>query len=143
MVKLIPRPANASPVLADAIGYHPRGQWVPDAKSRTFPGDFRLGRRRNPEYGEAMDSADALRRWLGLFCLTVAAGMLIWGQTLLKPYLEGVGFLIYWSFCFLFTFGAILIALLDVRAMRRRTRREQQELLQRTLDELENERSDT
>ena len=91
----------------------------------------------------AMDSADALRRWLGAFCLTVAAGMLIWGQTLLKPYLQGLGFLIYWSLCFFFTFGAIFIALLDVRAMRRRTRREQQELLERTLDEVENERSDS
>ena len=90
-----------------------------------------------------MDSADALRRWLGLFCLTVAAGMLIWGQTLLKPLLQGLGFLIYWSFCFFFTFWAIFIALLDVRAMRRRTRREQQELLQRALEDVENERSDS
>ena len=89
-----------------------------------------------------MDSADALRRWLGAFCLTVAAGMLIWGQTLLQPYLQGLGFLIYWSFCFFFTFGAIFIALLDIRAMRRRTRREQRELLERTLSEVENERSD-
>jgi len=89
-----------------------------------------------------MDSADALRRWLGLFCLTVAAGMLIWGQTLLKPYLQGVGFLIYWAFCFFFTFGAIVIALLDVRAMRRRTRREQQELIQRALEDVEKERSE-
>lgn len=69
--------------------------------------------------------------------------MLIWGQTLLKPFLQGVGFLIYWSFCFVFTFGAIFIALLDVRAMRRRTRREQQELLQRTLQDVENEQSDS
>ena len=89
-----------------------------------------------------MDSADAWRRWLGLFCLTVAAGMLIWGQTLLKPYLQGLGFLIYWSFCFFFTFGAIIIALLDIRAMRRRTRREQRELLQRALEDVEKERSE-
>lgn len=89
-----------------------------------------------------MDSADALRRWLGLFCLTVAAGMLIWGQTLLKPYLQRLGFLIYWSFCFFFTFGAILIALLDIRAMRRRTRREQRELLERALQDVENESPD-
>ena len=45
--------------------------------------------------------ADALRRWLGLFCLTMAAGMLIWGQTVLKPLLEGIGFLLYWAGCFL------------------------------------------
>src|SRR5213593_3608536 len=43
--------------------------------------------------------ADALRRWLGLFCLTMAGGMLIWGQTVLKPHLEGFGFLSYWAGC--------------------------------------------
>jgi len=103
---------------------------------------FDLGAAATRSTVRAMDSADALRRWLGAFCLTVAAGMLIWGQTLLQPYLQGLGFLIYWSFCFFFTFGAIFIALLDIRAMRRRTRREQRELLERTLSEVENERSD-
>jgi hypothetical protein len=87
-----------------------------------------------------MDSADAMRRWLGAFCLTVAAGMLIWGQTLLKPLLKGWGFIVYWGLCFAFTFGAIIIALLDIRALRRRTRREQQELMERTLAEVEEER---
>ena len=87
-----------------------------------------------------MDSADAMRRWLGLFCLTVAAGMLIWGQTILKPILEGWLYIAYWTFCFIFTFGAILIALLDIRALRRRTQREHKELLERTLAEVEEER---
>ena len=88
-----------------------------------------------------MDSADAMRRWLGLFCLVVAAGMLIWGQTLLKPMLEGWVYVAYWTFCFVFVFGAIFIALLDIRALRRRTRREQKELLERTLAEVEEERA--
>jgi membrane protein implicated in regulation of membrane protease activity len=86
-----------------------------------------------------MDSADAMRRWLGLFCLTMAAGMLIWGQTLLKPLLEGWLYIGYWTLGFIFTFGAIVIALLDIRALRRRTRREQKELLERTLAEVEEE----
>src|SRR5262245_42319756 len=51
------------------------------------------------------NSADALRRWLGAFCLAVAAGMLIWGQTILLPILQGVVFLIYWALCFVFTVG--------------------------------------
>jgi hypothetical protein len=93
------------------------------------------------EYGAEVDSSDAMRRWLGAFCLTVAAGMLIWGQTLLKPLLEGWSFIIYWGFCFAFTFGAIIIALLDIRALRRRTRREQEELVERTLAEVEEERA--
>lgn len=101
---------------------------------------FRLGFREGRIVRFLMDSADAMRRWLGAFCLTVAAGMLIWGQTLLKPVLDGWLFIVYWTFCFIFTFGAIVIALLDIRALRRRTRREQRELLERTLAEVEQER---
>lgn len=81
-------------------------------------------------------SADELRRWLGAFCLAVAAGLLIWGQTVLQPHLRGFWFVAYWAFCFLFTLAAIVIALLDVRAVRRRARREQRALLERTLDEV-------
>ena len=81
--------------------------------------------------------ADALRRWLGLFCLAMAGGMLIWGQTVLKPHLEGLWFLIYWAVCFLFTFGAIGIALLDMRAVRQRVRAEQESLIRETLANLE------
>lgn len=83
--------------------------------------------------------ADALRRWLGLFCLAIAGGMLIWGQTVLKPHLEGIGFLIYWAVCFLFTFGAIGIALVDMRAVRHRVRAEQEDLIKRTLANLQSD----
>ena len=83
------------------------------------------------------NSADALRRWLGAFCLAVAFGLLIWGQTVLKPVLDGWAFILYWFLCFAFTFGAICIALLDARAVRQRTRREQPDLIHRTLGEAE------
>jgi hypothetical protein len=83
------------------------------------------------------NSADALRRWLGAFCLAVAAGMLIWGNTVLLPYLNGIGFIVYWLVCFLFTIASMVIALLDVRAVRRRIRNEHAELVQRTLKEIE------
>jgi hypothetical protein len=86
------------------------------------------------------NSAEALRRWLGLFCLAMAAGMLIWGQTILKPHLDGVPFIIYWAFCFLFTIAAVVIALLDVRAVRLRIKEEKAELVARTLREIENEK---
>ena len=78
-------------------------------------------------------SVDALRRWFGLLFLAVAGGMLIWGQTILRPHLEGVGFLIYWFICFLITISAIVVALLDMRAVRRRTREEQRALLEQAL----------
>ena len=66
----------------------------------------------------------------------MAAGMLIWGQTILKPHLEGFIFMVYWLACFIFTFLAIITALLDVRATRKRTEAEQRELLERTMNEI-------
>jgi hypothetical protein len=80
-----------------------------------------------------------LRRWLGMFCLVVASGLLIWGQTFFAPYLKGIAFMLYWAICLLFTLGAIVIALIDIRALRRRTSEERRELLERTLNELEAE----
>jgi len=84
------------------------------------------------------NSADALRRWLGAFFLAVAFAMLIWGETVLKPFLSGIPFLLYWCGCFIFTCSAIVIALLDVRAVRRRVQAEQRDLIERTLHDVEN-----
>ena len=83
------------------------------------------------------NAADARRRWFGVFFLIIAAGMLIWGQTILKPHLEGAGFVIYWLACMGFTALAMLTALLDVWAVRRRTRDQQRELLRKIFDERE------
>lgn len=82
-------------------------------------------------------SADALRRWLGLLFLALAFGLLVWGQTVLRERLTGLAFLIYWALCFLFTLAAIVTALLDMRATRRRAREEHDELVRRTLEKLE------
>src|SRR6266487_3185786 len=79
--------------------------------------------------------ADVRRRWFGVFFLLIAAGMLIWGQTILKSYLEGIGFVAYWLACMTFTGLALLTALLDIWAVRRRTREQHQDLLQRIFDE--------
>jgi len=81
--------------------------------------------------------ADVRRRWFGVFFLLIAAGMLIWGQTILKPYLEGMGFVLYWLACLAFTGLALLTALLDIWAVRRRTREQQRDLLHRIFDEAE------
>jgi len=78
-----------------------------------------------------------MRRWFGLFFLSLAFGFLIWGQTVLRDRLKGIPFLVYWFCCFLFTAAAIVIALLDVRATRKRVRREHDELIHRTLEEIE------
>ncbi len=88
------------------------------------------------------DSADARRRWFGLFFLVVAGGMLIWGETVLKPSLSGLAFLLYWFVCFLLTSLAIVIAILDMRATRRRAREEQRRLLERTWNGLDHRPDD-
>src|SRR5216117_17356 len=81
------------------------------------------------------NAADFRRRWFGVFYLLIAAGMLIWGQTILKPHLEGIAFVFYWVACLAFTGLALVTALLDIWAVRRRTREQQRDLLQRILDE--------
>lgn len=85
------------------------------------------------------NSAQAWRRWFGLLFLAVSFGMLVWGQTLLKSRLEGAGYLIYWSTCFLFTFLAIFTALLDILLVRRQSRLDQREILKKTFLEVEEE----
>jgi hypothetical protein len=81
-------------------------------------------------------SGDTLRRWLGLLFLALAFGMLIWGQIVLRNRLHGLAFLIYWAGCFLFTLAAIVTAMLDVRATRKRAQNEHNELVRRTLEDL-------
>src|SRR5438128_6512604 len=76
---------------------------------------------------------DARRRWFGLFFLFVALGLLIWGQTILKSHLNGLGFILYWFLCFIFTLLALLTALLDFWMVRRRTREAQKDLLKKAL----------
>jgi hypothetical protein len=72
---------------------------------------------------------------MGVFCLAVASGMLIWGNTLLQPYLAGNWFLVYWLVFLVFTSGAIGIGLLDFFALRHSLKIEQKEMLARVLAE--------
>ena len=80
--------------------------------------------------------ATARRRWFGVIALAAALAMLLGGQTLLKEKLKNLTFVCYWLVCFGFTCLAILVALWDARALRRRTSREQRELFEATLEEI-------
>ena len=79
----------------------------------------------------------ARRRWIGALALLAALAMLVCGQGAFKGRLGGMGFVIYWLLCFGFTGLAILMAFLDVRALRNRLRQEQRDLLMTTLKNLE------
>ncbi len=83
--------------------------------------------------------ATARRRWFGALVLLAALAMLVIGQTSLKSRLEGLGFVCYWALCFGLTIVAIVVALLDARALQSRTRREQRDLFESALKELERE----
>jgi hypothetical protein len=89
-------------------------------------------------------SADSMRRWLGLLFLALAFGMLVWGQTVLRKRLEQhfILFVCYWAGCFVLTLAAIITALLDLRATRKRARREHEDLIQRTLEQIDRDSKD-
>jgi len=69
--------------------------------------------------------------------LSAAVVMLVAGQTFLKARLSGAVFIFYWVACFLCTVVAMVVALLDVRALQRETREKQKELLKDTIKEIE------
>ena len=82
-----------------------------------------------------MTSRQERRRWFGAFYLALAGLLLIWGQTLLRPYLRGWAFLVYWLACFIFTTLAMIVAWLDLRAVRQQLRQQQFTLIEKTLRE--------
>lgn len=77
-------------------------------------------------------SSTRIRRITGGMALLGALAMLIAGETLLKGRLQGLAFVSYWLACIALTAVAITAAFLDVRALRRRTRLEQEVLLEET-----------
>jgi hypothetical protein len=82
-------------------------------------------------------NATARRRWLGGLALAGALGMLIAGETVLEGRLRGLAALGYWLVCFLLTGVAMAVALWDLRAVRQQTRRQERELLESALKEIE------
>jgi hypothetical protein len=66
--------------------------------------------------------------------------MLVLGLTVLKDRLRLETFLYYWLACMLVTALTLIIALLDLRAVRLRSRCEQAELMNRALLEIEREK---
>ena len=76
--------------------------------------------------------ADVRRRCLGAFCLLAAIATLIAGESLLRNRLSPAAFLVFWAMCFVFSGLAVLIAMLDIAATRRRIRKEHRDLLEST-----------
>ena len=68
-----------------------------------------------------------------------AVTLLVAGETILKRFLDGMVFLVYWLVCFLCTGLAILTAYLDARALQSKGRKEARELLENTLSKIQDD----
>ncbi len=84
--------------------------------------------------------AKARRRWFGTLCLLTAIGLLIAGETVFKGRLSPLGFLLYWTGCFVVTGLAALTALRDAASVRAESRQEQRALFEETLRKAEAEK---
>jgi hypothetical protein len=88
-------------------------------------------------------NADSFRRWLSMLFLAVSFAMVMWGQIVLHPHLAGVAFAIYWSVCFALSFVAVVIGILDLRAMLRALKVERLGLLRRAMRDIKHPESRT
>jgi hypothetical protein len=57
--------------------------------------------------------------------------MVVLGMTVLEERLHGLQFVLYWTWCLLLTFGAIILALGDMLLVRRTSHRTRRELFER------------
>jgi hypothetical protein len=94
-----------------------------------------------PIYADDMSlNAKARRRWFGTLCLLTAIGMLVAGETVFQGRLSPLGFILYWTGCFLATGLAALTALRDAACVRAESRLEQRALFEETVRKIESEK---
>ncbi len=79
------------------------------------------------------------RRIFGAAVLGAAVLLLVLGQTILQPHLNGLGFLIYWLLCLVLTGVAVGVALRDARETRIQVKQERRELLEQTIKDIQEE----
>jgi len=84
------------------------------------------------------EKSEMVRRGLGAFFLLAALAMLVAGETALEEHLRSHPweFVVFWLACFAFVGLALLMALLDMAAVRRRVRREERELIENTMRQI-------
>src|SRR5687767_13029909 len=75
--------------------------------------------------------------------IAAAAIMLILGQTLLKKYLGGWSYLIYWLISFSLTCLAFFFACIDILRLRQRARKQQRKLIEDAIAKLPDLGEDT
>ena len=88
-----------------------------------------------------MNNLLTTRRILGLVFLLIACVQVAVGLTVLKDRLGAMATLLYWVSCLLATCGALLCAMLDAMRCLGDSRREQRNMLEQTLREIDEERA--
>jgi len=78
-----------------------------------------------------LSRAQMVLRICGGVLLTACALMVVLGMTVLNQRLRGLHFVLYWTWCLLLTFGAIILALTDMLLVRRILQRKRRELFER------------
>jgi len=63
--------------------------------------------------------------------------MLVAGQTVLQGKMSGGLYITYWMFCLVFTCAAIIVAFTDVRATSMNIRKQERELIEETIRQIE------
>ena len=81
----------------------------------------------------------ARRRWIGAVVLTIAAAMVVAGQTALQPVLRGDLFFVYWLVCVLLTGAAIVTAFVDARETRIEIKKQERDLLEHTIKQIQDD----
>jgi hypothetical protein len=81
--------------------------------------------------------ATSRRRWLGVLLLASALALLLLGDGFVKARFGPWGTLLYWLACLVLTLMAAATAVLDLRAVHRRSRQEERQLLQETLQDIQ------
>lgn len=76
------------------------------------------------------------RRRRAAWFLGLALLMLLASQTVLRPHLEGVPFIIYWLGCMVFSLMAMVTAARELGAVTRQAREARKDLLRHTLREV-------
>jgi hypothetical protein len=82
------------------------------------------------------------RRWFGALVLLAAVAMVICGETVLRDRMGPLATLVFWLACMALTGVAILVALLDARALGQRTRQERRALFEATLKQIQSDVSE-
>lgn len=72
-----------------------------------------------------------LLRVFGTVLLTACALMAVLGSTIFADRLHGMQFVLYWSWCLVVTFAAIIVALWDMLLVRRALKKTSRELFRR------------